>query len=52
MLSDANRDYYRQRSSQERLRAEATRDRSARRVHEELADRYAALADPHHQAAA
>ena len=42
--TDGKQDYYARRAAQERELAERTADRSARRVHDELASRYAMLA--------
>jgi hypothetical protein len=42
--SDGKQDYYARRAAQERELAGRTADRSARRVHHELASRYAVLA--------
>lgn len=43
--SDGKQGYYARRAAQERELAGRTADRSARRVHHELASRYAVLAD-------
>jgi len=40
-----DRDYYARRAQQERERAERTEDKTARRVHREMAERYAARID-------
>lgn len=44
VLTDGKQDYYARRAAQERALAQRTADRSARRVHDELASRYAVLA--------
>jgi hypothetical protein len=42
--SGRNLDYYRQREQQERAQAARARDKIARRVHLEMAERYSTLA--------
>lgn len=44
ITSDGKQDYYARRAAQERELAGRTTDRSARRVHHDLASRYAVLA--------
>jgi hypothetical protein len=45
LLSHGKHSYYSRRAAQERALAERSRDPSARRIHDELARRYAALTD-------